>query len=121
MRRAWQVPVALAAAALLIMCFAGSALSHDASYASHVSINTPDQTIYRGHVRSPLHGCESQRTVKLYQANGTPIGFSDVTDSEGRYEMDTGPGTRYYARATRKVIDRPGHHHVCKPANSPTI
>jgi hypothetical protein len=114
----------LVASAIGALALAVPAQSHNAGYASHVTIHTDEfQVDFRGRVTSDLHACETHRKVKLYTGEGVYTGFYDRTDAEGRYEINSGPtvAPTYYTRATRKVIDRPGHRHVCRAASSPTI
>jgi hypothetical protein len=111
----------LALGALVALVWALPALSHDAAYPSHITLREATPTFYKGRVTSDLGACEKHRLVKLYTAQGVDTSFRDTTDAEGRYEIDSGPGNHYYTRATRKVIDRAGHHHVCRTAVSDVV
>ena len=101
------------------------AAAHDATYSSDVTLRTDDNIIYKGRVTSSLRGCEQNRKVKLYSGtigSGVYTGFSDRTNDEGRYRINSGPTfADYYTRAVRKVIERNGHTHECRGANSNQI
>ena len=92
--------------AALSVPLAGQALSHNATYRSHVTIHQPSPTLYKGRVTSDLAACEKHRLVKLFRANGDDTSFSDTTDAEGRYEIDSGPGTRAVGRGAAGSLGR---------------
>ena len=111
--------VALAIVALTV-AIAGA---HDARYESRVTIHNPSPPTFRGRVFSRLHRCEPQRLVKLMRplpGRDEAVGQA-MTDAEGRWHFAFVGTTRYYARVTRTVIERPGHRHVCGADRSRSI
>jgi hypothetical protein len=76
--------------------------------------------VFKGRVISEKSSCEAGRTVRLYHEGGV---FAQETESDedGRWRVEFVGVTGYYAKATKRVRERPGHRHVCKPDRSPTI
>ena len=108
------------AAGLLAM--AAPAGSHDAGYDSRVTIHNPQPGVWHGRVFSERDSCEPDRLVKLMRPRPGPDEevARDRTDADGRWDYIP-IGERYYARVVRKVIERPGHRHVCRADESRTI
>jgi hypothetical protein len=106
-------------AAIAVM--AGSALAHNASFKSRVTIHEQG-AVYNGRVFSPLNACVRNRLVKVFhpQAGADIFVGSDRSAADGRWRVKA-IGVTYYAKVKRKVLTPGNHRHVCLSDRSPTI
>ena len=84
-----------------------------------------DGSTFKGRVASAVAACERARTIKIRRVIGgiaTPDALvaTVTTTTLGRWSKTFGSRAagNYYAVALRKVIQSPGHRHVCQPARS---
>ena len=114
--------IATAACAAAALAVAPAASAHNAGYDSRVTARTSDNVEYHGRVFSS-RPCLRGRTVKLYndQAGADNLLGEDRTDADGRWSVTiAAPGTGYYAKVLRRVVNRPGHRHTCRADRSAT-
>jgi hypothetical protein len=111
----------LVALAIGMFALSGPATAHDKAFDSKVTIREDPGKLFHGRVKSERAGCVPNRLVKLYRGNGTYTGTSDITNENGRWEINYGPGYNYYAKVTRRVRTPGDHRHVCRGDVSPTI
>lgn len=125
----------------------GVVAAHDASFGSEVSIHFYDSAApdpgpsrcgdakgpdcFYGRVSSSRSACERGRAVKVFRKLDAPppgrlqaaydqlVGTA-ITDGDGRWVVATNdPGSNeYFARVSRRTIERAGHTHVCRAAES---
>jgi hypothetical protein len=123
--------VAAVAAAIGVAGLAGMAVAHTVTITSQHTIGfSPDVAtdLFTGQVSSTKAVCESRRSIKLYRVVGdasvpNQVVTTATTNSSGVWSKGVGQaraGT-YYAVAEKKVVQPPGHRHVCKVARSAAL
>ena len=118
-------------ATILVGGLAGMAVAHTVAINSQHSLSFSTDVagdVFTGRVSSTKAFCERGRSIVIYRV----VGDSSVPDqkvatattnessmwSQGIGHARAG---KYYAVATRKVVQSPGHRHVCKAAGSNTF
>lgn len=84
-----------------------------------LSANNP----FHGHVSSPKHACEVQRTVKVFNKKAGPDGLfgKTKTDGDGKWSIDGSTANgNFYAKVTRRKEGAAGTTFVCRRDVSPT-
>ncbi len=131
MRVTIKLLLAAVAAAIGVGGLAGMAVAHTVAINSQHTLGFSTDVagdVFTGRVSSTKAFCERPRSIVIYRV----VGDSSVPDekvatattsessvwSQGIGHARAG---KYYAVATRKVVQSPGHRHVCKAARSNTI
>ena len=123
--------LAAVAAAVGVGGFAGMAVAHTVAISSQHTLSFSSDVagdVFTGQVGSTKAVCERGRSIVIYRV----VGDSSVPDEEvtttttnesSVWSQGVGHAQegRYYAVATRKVIQSPGHRHICKAARSNAI
>jgi hypothetical protein len=116
--------IAIAAVCAAVLLATGAAaLAKTVRFDSKVTIHAPESGRWTGRVFSDANACVPNRTVKVFRKtpSGEELVGADQTDSDGRYEVFVVGTTRYYARVTRRVIEKPGRRIICRADESKTI
>ena len=123
--------LAAVVAAVGVGGFAGMAVAHTVAITSQHTMSFGTDIVgdlFGGHVSSTKAACERGRSIVLYRVVGdSSVADEEVTtattNSSGVWSQGVGHAQegRYYAVAKRKVIQSPGHRHVCKAARSNAI
>jgi len=131
MRLTIKILLAAVAATIGVGGLAGIAVAHTVAISSQHTLGFSTDVagdVFTGRVGSTKAFCERGRSIVIYRV----VGDSSVPDekvatattNEGSvWSQGVGNASagRYYAVATRKVIQPPGHRHVCKAARSNTV
>lgn len=112
---------------ILVLAIASAALA--AAPALGGNVRRFDSTVtlaatnpFHGHVSSPKHACEVQRTVKVFDKAPGPDSFfgKTKTDGDGKWSIPATPNGNFYAKVTRRKEGAAGTIFVCRPDLSPT-
>jgi hypothetical protein len=109
--------VALAVVALAATAALGRAVKRFDS-----SVSLAQSNPFHGHVSSPRHACEVQRTVKVFNEKPGPDGLfgKTTTGNDGKWSIPATPNGNFYAKVTRREEGAAGTTFVCRPDVSPT-
>ena len=123
-RSPWVIAVFAVFAVSLVVI--GSASAHTVRTPTQLSMSYSwDEAtghFFSGGVSSAKPGCEVGRKITLYRelATSWEAVATRTTTSEGPWwafsMVDARPGDRFAAAAARKVVQRPGHTHICQGA-----
>lgn len=109
----------------------GTAAAHTVAISSQHTLSFSTDVagdVFMGRVSSTKAFCERGRSIVVYRVVGDSsvpdekVGTA-ATNESSIWSQGVGHARegRYYAVAKRKVIQAPGHRHVCKAARSDTI
>lgn len=113
----FRIPLIIGIAAATVALVAASALGGNVKrFDSTVTLAATNP--FHGHVSSPKHACEVNRTVKVFQQKYGTDGLygKTTTDADGKWSIPASPNGKFYAKVTRRATTK----FVCKPDTSPT-